>query len=257
MPPAGVKVQVVAPEPLRGTSTAIQGLSRNWPEVPVSMSFVSTYAIGSCSARVGGVAVFLVVQVEVPGEEDRADVRAPVEGHAAVVDESVGARPDSRVGRRTVSLQGRGHADSGLILGIAREESALPALSAVEGLEDAEPGVPRKRARDAPGLGGEVHGPVVVRSGDEVEQVPRGDGQRRLVLPLEERVASRPLRARDHVDVLSRHLRPEGRGDEKHADGRGSTNGLRREPRIRDSFWGSCLGLNSVRKIVAGRRVCQ
>ena len=43
--PNGLNVQVPPPE--RGTSTAIQGLSMNWPEVPVSTTVVETYLMVS------------------------------------------------------------------------------------------------------------------------------------------------------------------------------------------------------------------
>src|SRR5262249_33910719 len=43
--PKGLNVHV--PPPARGMSTAIQGLSMNWPDVPVSTIFVDTYLIVS------------------------------------------------------------------------------------------------------------------------------------------------------------------------------------------------------------------
>ena len=53
---------------------------------------------------------------------------------------------------------------------------------------------------------------VIVRSAKQVQGVARRCGERRLVLPLQVRIAVGPLVARDHVDVASGNLRLQQRG---------------------------------------------
>ena len=68
-----------------------------------------------------------------------------------------------------------------LILRIAGQQRARPALAAVVGLEEAQPRV----AGFVVGEPGKIDGAVVVRTGEQVQRVARRCGDRRLVLPLQ------------------------------------------------------------------------
>ena len=73
---------------------------------------------------------------------------------------------------------------------VAGQQRRRPRGAAVERLEDAEP-----RVADFAGRLLEIDGAVVVGAGKQMAGVARRQGERRLVLPLQERVADDRRRA--------------------------------------------------------------
>ena len=144
------------------------------------------------------VAALAVVEVHVAGHEERRPRGvAAVEDDPGEVEEAVGARSNHRIRSRLVAVDGRG---GPVVLRISRKQRAPPGHPAVEGLVDTEPGVAGLLADRQ---SGEVHRAVVVGEAHQAHGVAGRNRNRRLVLPLQERVAVRPGRARDHVDVGS------------------------------------------------------
>ncbi len=148
------------------------------------------------------VAVLLVVQVNESRDEHYALLRVRVRRDAAVEKEPVRARTHDSVGSGGLALERRTQAERRLVLRKARQQGASPGRAAVERFEHAQPGVPGKLGRKLVGKR-KVHGAVVVCSRQQVQRVARGDGDGRLVLPLEERVAARERRSGNHVDILT------------------------------------------------------
>src|SRR5262249_15983212 len=79
-------------------------------------------------------AVLLLVRVEEARDEDGTVVAPAVERDPAVVEDSARPGPDRRVRRGGIRLERRGRL--GAVLGIARQQVALPGQAAVERLED-------------------------------------------------------------------------------------------------------------------------
>jgi hypothetical protein len=155
------------------------------------------------------VAVLLVVAIDEARQEDAAP--APlrtVERQAVVVEQAVGAGAQHRIGRCLIPLERGGESGRRPVLWKAGQQRARPAQAAVEGLVDAQPGIAGLAAAVEPG---QIDGPVVIAAADQVQRIAGRGCQRRLVLPLQERVATGPIRTRDHVDVAARDLRQQGR----------------------------------------------
>jgi hypothetical protein len=163
------------------------------------------------------VAALLVVHVDEARHEDlAAALVAAIEDEADVVEEAVGAGAHHGIGARAVAEVRRAPADDRRVERMAGEEAAAPGRAAVHRLIHAEPCVALVLGR---GCGGgaflvrerrgirKVNGAVIVRAGEQVAGVARGDRERWFVLTLQERIAADERRAAHHVDVGARHER--------------------------------------------------
>ena len=166
--------------------------------------------------RIAGLAV---VQVHVARDEDRAwPVAATVERHAGVIEQPVGAGADDGIGRAFTTLDRRREAVGRDVLREPGQQRALPVLSAVDRLEQADPGIGgHLEAAHRIERAGQVDGTIVVRAGEQVQRVAGGDGGVRFVLALQVGVAIREGRPGHHIDVRA--------GDRLLLGGQAHTNG--------------------------------
>ena len=176
------------------------------------------------------VASFLVVVVDEARDEDGAlaglgVAGSSIEDEAVVVDQPVGAGAHDRVGAGLVALDRRGRARGARCPADSR--AAACSSSAVRRRTTCRGRATRRRFRRHAGKPGQIDGAVVVRSGEQVQRIARRGRDRRLVLPLQERIAVRPPGARHHVDVAARDLRLNGR--HRQPDGEGKAQGQANE----------------------------
>src|SRR5439155_4632110 len=147
------------------------------------------------------IARFLIVVVhESRNKKETISIVLPIENNAEVIKETAGSRSDGRIRTRLNTLEGRNKSLRRGVLRIARQQRAFPSIAAIEGLEHAVPGIAVfscvEHAR-------QIDSPIVIRSSQHMLRVSGRECDRRLVLTLTERIAVRPFRSGDHIDIAA------------------------------------------------------
>src|ERR1700674_984712 len=120
------------------------------------------------------VAILFVVQVDEACKKYCATrIRSAVKGDSRVVEKSVCAGSNCWIGRSLKTMDRRRQSLQGGIERVAREKCALPGPAAVKGFEQTQP---RVAAFFNAEQSWEVYGPIIVRAGKQMRDVPCGHG---------------------------------------------------------------------------------